>query len=149
MTDIQTNVFDKKPVPTTLATAGLVVIKDRKLLLAFSLNKQAFYLPGGKVDAGETTQAAIIRETREEMNVDLDPAQLRFYTHITAPAFGEQSGLIMEQNCYLYDLLEVPRPGAEIGALVYFDTDSYSTEPQQVPGVVLLMQQLKRDGLIG
>jgi hypothetical protein len=31
-----------------LQTAGLVVIKNRKLLLAFSKNKQAFYLPGAK-----------------------------------------------------------------------------------------------------
>ncbi|MHA4809862.1 NUDIX hydrolase [Flavitalea flava] len=132
----------------TLATAGLVVIKDRKLLLAFSLNKQAFYLPGGKVDAGETSQSAVIRETREEMNVDLDPAHLRFYSHITAPAFGERPELIMEQDCFLYDLQQTPHPSSEIGALNYFDTESYRKEPQQVPGVVLLMEQLKQDGLI-
>jgi len=40
---------------TTLITAGLIVIKDKQLLLAFSNNKQAFYLPGGKADPGETT----------------------------------------------------------------------------------------------
>src|SRR5882762_6837940 len=106
----------------TLVTAGLVVIKDRKLLLAFSNNKQAFYLPGGKTDEGETTLTALVREIREELNVELDPAAARFYTHITAPAFGERSGIIMEQDCFLYDLQVSPAPAAEIGSLHYFDT---------------------------
>lgn len=36
-----------------LPTAGLIVIKDNKLLLAYSNNKKAWYLPGGKIDLGE------------------------------------------------------------------------------------------------
>jgi len=47
----------------TMTTAGLVVVKDRKLLLAFSNNKKAFYLPGGKTDEGETTREALLRES--------------------------------------------------------------------------------------
>lgn len=132
----------------TLTTAGLVVIKDRKLLLAFSNNKQAFYLPGGKTDEGETTLTALVREIREELNVELDPTAARFYTHITAPAFGERSGIIMEQDCFLYDLQMPPIPAAEIGALHYFDTAAYREESQQVPGVVRIMQLLQQDNLI-
>jgi 8-oxo-dGTP pyrophosphatase MutT (NUDIX family) len=132
---------------STLTTAGLVVIKDRKLLLAFSNNKQAFYLPGGKTDEGETTLAALLREIREEMNISLDPAKARFYAHIEAPAFGEQAGTLMKQDCFLYDLLEKPVPAAEIGALQYFDVSDYGKE-RQVPGVVLVMQQLQKDDLI-
>ncbi|HEY0432482.1 MAG TPA: NUDIX domain-containing protein [Chitinophagaceae bacterium] len=44
-----------------LRTAGLLHIKDRRLLLAFSTNKQCFYLPGGKLDAGETPATALVR----------------------------------------------------------------------------------------
>lgn len=129
-------------------TAALVVIKSRKLLLAFSKNKQAFYLPGGKVDAGETTVAALQREIAEELNVTVDGNGLRYYTHITAPAFGEQQGIIMEQDCYLYELDETPVPSSEIGALEYFDSASYTLQPKQVPGVVTIIRQLKNDGLI-
>ena len=53
-----------------LQTAGLVVIKNRKLLLAFSKNKQAWYLPGGKTDLGETAQDALLREIKEELDID-------------------------------------------------------------------------------
>src|SRR5204863_278305 len=35
---------------TSLPCAGLIYIEDKKLLLAFSKNKQCFYLPGGKLD---------------------------------------------------------------------------------------------------
>jgi len=132
----------------TLTTAGLIVIKDRKLLLAFSNNKQAFYLPGGKADQGESTENALQREVSEELNVTLDPGRIRFYTHITAPAFGELNGIIMEQDCFLYDLHQQPTPSAEIGDLRYFNTHTYRDQPQQVPGVVMVMHQLQADGLI-
>jgi ADP-ribose pyrophosphatase YjhB (NUDIX family) len=130
-----------------LITAGLIVIKNRKLLLAFSKNKQAWYLPGGKTDNDETTKLALIREIKEELNVMLEPEKLEFYTHITAPAFGEAENIMMEQDCFFYELLTTPMPNAEIKSLEYFDCISYQSEIQ-VPGVVLLMQQLRKDNLI-
>jgi 8-oxo-dGTP pyrophosphatase MutT (NUDIX family) len=132
----------------TLITAGLVVIRDRKLLLAFSNNKQAFYLPGGKADEGETTLMALVREVQEELNISPDPTELTFYTHIKAPAFGEPEGVVMAQDCYQYELRQEPRPAAEIGALRYFDTAAYGQETRQAPGVVMVMQQLRQDSLI-
>jgi len=131
-----------------LQTAGLVVIKNRKLLLAFSKNKQAFYLPGGKTDEGETTKQGLIREINEELNILLYEEDLKYYTHITAPAFGESNGVIMEQDCFLCELRVIPIPAAEIGALEYFTVNSYTLQPKQVPGVVMILQLLKEDRLI-
>ncbi len=130
-----------------LVTAGLVVIKNRKLLLAFSKNKKAWYLPGGKINDGETTLNALIREIKEELNILLKNEELKFYTHISAPAFGEHPEIIMEQDCFLHNLVETPKPTAEINDIKYFSTNSYQSETQ-VPGVVLLMQKLKEDDLI-
>src|SRR5579862_7074460 len=130
-----------------LITAGLVVIRDRKLLLAFSKNKNAWYLPGGKADNNETTSMALIREIKEELNMIIDPKKLDYYTHISAPAFGEYPEIIMEQDCFLYPLDSTPRPGAEIKDIKYFNGNSYSLETQ-VPGVILLMKKLQEDDLI-
>jgi hypothetical protein len=54
----------------------------------------------------------------------------------------------MEQDCFLCELREAPIPAAEIGALEYFTVGSYSTQPKQVPGVVMILQLLKEDELI-
>lgn len=132
----------------TLHTAGLIVLKEEKLLLAFSKNKKAWYLPGGKIDAGETTHQAIIREIKEELNLDLQPELLTFYGHITAAAYGEQQNIIMEQDCFLYDLTENIAASNEIDEVGYFDLKTYLKEPAQVPGVLELFSRLEKDGLI-
>ena len=130
-----------------LFTTGLVVTNQKKLLLAFSKNKQAWYVPGGKIDAHETARAALVREVEEELHVRLKESELKFYMHITAPAFGETAGMIMEQDCFIGEIRETIQPSAEIQAVKYFDTTSYSFEEKQVPGVVIILKKLKQDGL--
>jgi len=131
-----------------LRTAGLLVIKERKLLLAFSKNKQCFYLPGGKVDAGESEKEALCREIMEELNVAMTTEELEYYTHISAPAFGEKSGVIMEQDCYFVRRDIDPQPSAEIGAIRFFSADEYDLEKAQAPGVIAILNKLAEDGFI-
>ncbi|MBS1599144.1 MAG: NUDIX domain-containing protein [Bacteroidetes bacterium] len=132
----------------SLTTAGLIVIKNRKLLLAFSKNKKAWYLPGGKTDIEETTKAGLVREIKEELDIDLNMDDLRYYMHVSVQAFGEKENTIMKQDCFQYDLHQTPKPAAEIEALNYFDTTQYQIEPAQVSGVIMVMEQLKKDNLI-
>jgi len=131
-----------------LPTVGLLIIENRKLLLAFSRNKQCFYLPGGKIDAEETPIKALCREIAEEMNVAINEHELKYYTHISAPAYGEDNGVIMEQDCYLLQRNIEPQPSAEIGEIKYFSLDDYLTQSNRAPGAVMILQQLKVDGFI-
>lgn len=133
---------------TRLPTAALLHIKDRKLLLAFSRNKQCFYLPGGKVDEEETPVAALCREIQEELNVCIAPEQLVYYTHITAPAYGEANGTIMEQDCYFAKIETIPEASGEIDKLHYFSVTDYRYETNQAPGAVMILEKLKEDGYI-
>lgn len=133
---------------TSLLTAGLLIIRDRQLLLAYSSRKQCYYLPGGKLDAGETAVQALCREAAEELNIFLRPAELHFYTHITAPAYGETAGTIMEQDCFRVLKPVLPVATAEIEKIDWFTTVSYSQEPQQAPGAVMILARLKADNLI-
>lgn len=132
-----------------LLTAGLLVVQNKKLLLAYSRNKACFYLPGGKTDPGETTAVALCREIAEELQVQLAETDLRFYTHISAPAFGEASGIIMEQDCFFCLPAIEPRPAAEIGELRYFTLNEYLRQPQQAPGAISILEMLTKDGYIG
>ncbi|RAJ08715.1 NUDIX domain-containing protein [Chitinophaga skermanii] len=131
-----------------LYTAGLIAVKDKKLLLAFSNNKNAWYLPGGKIDPSEPASLALQREIEEELNVQLDPSQLTYYCHITAPAYGEEGHIIMEQSCFLYNIEGEIRPSNEIGAVQYFDLATYLQEPAQVIGVLKVFELLKNDQLL-
>jgi 8-oxo-dGTP pyrophosphatase MutT (NUDIX family) len=133
---------------TALHTVGLLIIRDRKLLLAYSKNKQCFYLPGGKIDKGETAVQALCREIAEELNVTLKESELEYYTHIFAPAFGEQKGIMMEQDCFLLKKLINPQASAEIGELKYFSPEEYKAEQHIAPGALMILQQLKAADLI-
>jgi len=131
-----------------LPTAGLLVVENRKLLLAYSRNKQCFYLPGGKIDKGETAAEALCREISEEMNVAIEEHELKYHTHITAPAYGEEQGIIMEQDCFFLHRRIVPRASAEIGELKYFSLNEYLSQTNRAPGAVMILQQLQKEGFI-
>ena len=131
-----------------LPTSGLLIIKNRRLLLAYSKNKKCFYLPGGKIDTGETAIAALCREIQEELNLNLDEEELSFYTHITAPAYGETNGVIMEQDCFLLNKAAEPVASAEIGELKYFSLKEYLSELNRAPGAVMVLEKLKADNLV-
>ena len=131
-----------------LPVAGLLAIKNRRLLLAYSKNKHCFYLPGGKIDINETAAQALCREIEEELNVSLQETDLRYYTHITAPAYGELNGTIMEQDCFFVNKTVEPIASAEIGDLRYFTLKEYLAQPQTAPGAVRILQILKEDNLI-
>jgi len=131
-----------------LHTAGLLIVQDRKLLLAYSKNKQCFYLPGGKIDAGESAKEALCREIAEELNVHLQKEDLRYYTHISAAAFGELDGIMMEQECFFADKEVNPQTFGEIGELKYFSLSEYVEQEPTAPGAVSILEKLKTDGYI-
>ncbi len=131
-----------------LPTAGLLVIKENKLLLAYSKNKKAWYLPGGKIDCAETALEALQREIYEELNLRLNTDRLTYYCHITAPAYGESPHVIMEQDCFLYELNEKIEPNNEIEAVKFFNKEMYQSEPVQVSGVLKVFDLLSKDKLL-
>jgi len=131
-----------------LPTAGLLIIENRKLLLAYSKNKGCFYLPGGKIDKHETAAQALCREIFEELNVNIEERELNYYTHITAEAYGEQAGTIMEQDCFLLDRPVSPAASAEVSELKYFSLTEYLSQRNQAPGAVMILTQLRANGLI-
>jgi len=131
-----------------LPTVGLLMIQNRRLLLAYSRNKKCFYLPGGKIDEGETAAMALCREIAEEMNITIDQVELEYHTHITAPAYGEEDGIIMEQDCFFLHRNVAPQASAEIGELKYFSLDDYLSETNRAPGAVMILERLQQEGLI-
>jgi 8-oxo-dGTP diphosphatase len=76
------------PLPTVLVVAVALVDVDGRVLIAQRPEGKAmaglWEFPGGKVDPGETPEAALIRELREELGIDTAEsclAPLSFASH--------------------------------------------------------------------
>lgn len=74
--------------PTILVVAGALIDTDGRVLVAQRPEGKhmagMWEFPGGKIDAGETPEAALIRELREELGIELCPhcfAPLQFVSH--------------------------------------------------------------------
>ncbi len=63
-------------------------VQDGRILCARSRGKRTFFIPGGKREVGETDRAALQREIREELSVDLVPASLSLAGVFEARAHG-------------------------------------------------------------
>ena len=102
----------------------------------------------GEIDPDETASKALCREIAEEMNVIIGELELNYHTHITAPAYGEENGIIMEQDCFFLHRNITPQASAEIGELKYFSLNDYLSETNRAPGALMILELLQKDGLI-
>jgi 8-oxo-dGTP diphosphatase len=66
--------------------ASGIIIVDRKVLVERSRGKGYFIHPGGKIEYGETSKQALIRELREEFQVDVVEEDLKPFAKSSAPA---------------------------------------------------------------
>lgn len=98
-----------------------VLIQDGKLLAVRSKGKALFYLPGGKREAGESDEEALIREIKEELSVDLSPMSLKYMETFTAQADGKAEGVSVKLTCYFADFSGELLPAAEIEELKFID----------------------------
>lgn len=75
-----------------IATLG-IVLQDGNILLGEKkkgeIGTGKLSGPGGKLDPGETLEECMIRETREELEVELDPTSLELTAIIDFYAAGE------------------------------------------------------------
>ncbi|OLT54587.1 hypothetical protein BJF88_08550 [Cellulosimicrobium sp. CUA-896] len=90
-----------------MRTVGWVHVRDGRLLTVRSTGKDRFFMPGGKVEHGESDAEALVREIREELGVLLDPATVRPGFVAEAPGHG-LGGRLVRMHCMEAE----PRPGS-------------------------------------
>ena len=120
-------------------------IKNKQVLFARSQGKDVFYMPGGKREPGESDQAALIREIKEEISVDLMPETIRYVKIFTAQAHGKPEGVFVKIACYAADFTGELKASAEIEELAWLshkDSDRYSLVAK------IIMDWLLLEGMI-
>lgn len=100
--------------------AAVVRRIDGRTLLVRKRGTPFFMQPGGKIDAGETPEAALCREVQEELGITVRFQDLIHLGRFCAPAANEPGHTVIAE---LFDiLLDAPvRASAEIEELAWID----------------------------
>lgn len=96
-----------------------VHIEHGKLLCARSRGKNAWFLPGGKREAGESDSEALLREIREEGGVELRTDTLRPLRTFEAQAHGQPEGVVVRMSCYTGEYDGILLAAAEIDEIAW------------------------------
>ena len=103
--------------------AALVCRPDGHTLLVRKRGTTVFIQPGGKIEPNETPLAALLRELREELALNLEPKNLSYLGAFTAPAANE-SGYFVQAEVFRLDIEKNVHPAAEIEEIIWLDPAS-------------------------
>ncbi|MDR0212167.1 MAG: NUDIX domain-containing protein [Pseudomonas putida] len=107
---------------TIRIAAALLIDPQGRTLLVRKRGTLAFMQPGGKIDAGESPQAALVRELHEELGLRLDPEQAVYLGQFSAPAANEP-GFEVQAQLFRVDSASAVVPAAEIEEVVWLSAD--------------------------
>lgn len=69
--------------------AAGILIKDRKILVEKSKNKEFYIAPGGSIETGETVKQTLVRELKEEFQITVVESDLEGFGVFCHPAAGQ------------------------------------------------------------
>lgn len=103
--------------------AGAVIIKDRKFLVTRSIGKDIFVAPGGKLEIGETSKQALIRELWEEIEITIRESDFEHFGRFTAQAAGNETKTVQMDVFIVYGLIGEPKPSQEIEEIMWINSN--------------------------
>lgn len=130
-----------KPLPLVLVAAVALVDTDGRVLIAQRPEGKAmaglWEFPGGKVDAGETPEQALIRELREELAIDVTEACLGPFT-FASHRYDDFHLLMPLYLCRRWNGTVTPVEGQALKWVRPVRLGDYPMPPADVPLVAML-----------
>lgn len=126
----------------------LLHILEGRLLMARSRGRNGFYLPGGKIDAGETAIEALHREIREELSAEIVEGSLVPFGHYVEQAFGQPEGVMVSARAFVGSLNRAPIASNEIDELRYFTAEEYGREIHRAATSEAVIRDLRNRGMM-
>jgi len=104
---------------TTIRIAAACLLDDAgRLLLVRKRGTQAFMLPGGKHEPGETSEQALLRELGEELDLHLASSALTPLGQFQAAAANEPNSQV-DAHVFVAALPHAVQPAAELEELAW------------------------------
>ena len=105
----------------------VLLIRDRQVLLSQRLGGYGsglWHMPSGKVEAGESVEHAVIRETHEEVGVEVDAESLRCVhaLHVQPPGEEPRVGFFFEATRWTGEPANLEPE--KCSAIEWFDLDA-------------------------
>jgi 8-oxo-dGTP diphosphatase len=131
--------------PLVVVCAALVDDASRVLLAQRPPDKSMAGLwefPGGKINPGETPEAALARELEEELGIAIAPASfvpLAFASH----AYETFHVLLLLYLCRRWDGAIAPREGQSLAWVTIDRFADYAMPPADEPLVAILRERLR------
>jgi len=131
-----------KKIPTTLlVVAAALVRKDGRILLQKRPQGRSmaglWEFPGGKLEDGETPEAALVRELSEELAINIDVANLMPACFASAE-IGDRPLLLILYICKDWDGDPVAVESPELGWFTADDMVRLPMPPADIPLIALL-----------
>lgn len=86
----------------TIEVAAAIIVKDNRIFATqrgYGEFKDGWEFPGGKIEPGESAQEALVREIREELDVDIRVGKLLETVEYDYPEFH------LTMHCFICELL--------------------------------------------
>ena len=128
-------------LPIVLVTAVALIDRDGRVLIAQRPQGKSmaglWEFPGGKVESGETPEAALIRELKEELAVDTVESCLAPFT-FASHAYDEFHLLMPLYVCRKWMGRVVPQEGQKIAWVAPMRLKDYPMPPADKPLTAML-----------
>lgn len=116
----------------------LLAVDAERILLVRVRDNHLWYLPGGKIEPGETPAQAACREVDEELGIVLEADSLELAARVVGPGLNADDQV--ELHCFAGRWHGRPTPHAEVSDVAWWPLDRVE---RFAPAVRLLVARLR------